>query len=91
MEGRKCVVLGKRLLYVSTGEEKLWIPSNLESDMTGRPPEDLGYRKREKSTGPPRQVIHKPIPLHRTAPRLPETLCPCIANNYFIGYRVLLT
>lgn len=47
MGGRKCVVLGKRLLYVSTGEEKLWIPSNLESDMTGRTPEDLGYRKRE--------------------------------------------
>ena len=47
MENGKCVTLGEKYAYVSTGKEKLWVPSKLIKIRydRGRPPEDLGDRE----------------------------------------------
>ena len=50
MENGKCVTLGEKYAYVSTGKEKLWVPSKLIKIRhdKGRPPEDLGDRRKER-------------------------------------------
>jgi hypothetical protein len=46
MENGKCVTLGEKYAYVSTGKEKLWVPSKLKIRYDrGRPPGDFGNRE----------------------------------------------
>ena len=48
MENGKCVTLGEKYAYVSTGKEKLWVPSKLKIRYDrGRPPQGIGSKHEE--------------------------------------------